>query len=62
MSETNSNCYWFTFFPVTFSINAMQELIEQQTEQLKTLNEKYLDLSSQVDSHVQLQADVDKQK
>jgi hypothetical protein len=40
----------------------LQELIEQQTEQLKTLNEKYLDLSSQVDSHVQLQADVDKQK
>ena len=45
-----------------FSINLLHELIEQQTEQLKALNQKCLDLSSQIDSHAELQAEVDRQK
>jgi len=45
-----------------FSVNALHQLIEQQTEQLKTLKENCLTLSSQIDSNAELQAEVDRQR
>jgi hypothetical protein len=46
----------------TFSINALHEMMKEQTEQLKTLKDKCLDLSSQIDSYAELQAEADRQK
>jgi len=45
-----------------FSINALHEVMKEQTEQLKTLKDKCLDLSSQIDSYAELQAEADRQK
>jgi hypothetical protein len=45
-----------------FSINALHEVMKEQTEQLKILKDKCLHLASQIDSHAELQAEVDKNK
>ncbi|CAF1400921.1 unnamed protein product [Adineta steineri] len=43
-------------------INALNEMIEQQTEELKTLKENCLSLNSQIDSHAILQAATERQR
>ncbi len=45
-----------------FSINALNERIEEQAEQLKILNDKFVDLSSQIHSNTQLRAETDRQR
>jgi hypothetical protein len=49
--------------PVTqHTIESLKEVIEQQSEELKDLSEKYLNLSSQFNSNVDLQSEFDRQK
>jgi len=40
----------------------MDDLIEHQTNELRTLKEKYLSLSFQIDSNAVLQAEANRQK
>ena len=45
-----------------FSINALDELAEQQTKELKSLEEKCVDLTAQINSHEKLEAERETQR
>ncbi|CAF3690411.1 unnamed protein product [Rotaria sordida] len=43
-------------------INALHELIEQQIEQIRILKEKCLSLANQIDSNIELQAEIERER